>query len=552
MAAGARKFKIVVQKPSGGVTYDLADSAYSIEREALDPIGAEIVEVPAKTEEEFIAAAQDADAVIARNRRITAAIIKGLRNCKVIGLGSVGADTVDVDAATEAGIVVTNVPDVFIDEVADHTMAMFLAAHRRLRLMHQLTVDAKWTEGRPYFKDIPRLYGQTIGLISFGNVAKAVARRCHAFGLHVISYDPYLAELEMTAVGVEPVTSLLELCGRADFLSMHAPLNSETHHMMSDKQFKAMKKSAIFINNGRGPTVDEKALIEALKQRDIAGAALDVFEQEPPAADHPLFSCPNFIGTPHLGGSTEDAQQNVATIVCEAMVDYLTTGTVRNAVNVPSVSGEVLERLGPFLRLCEKMGALSGQLALEGQTSTAPEQIEIAYAGEVAEQPTAPLTAAVLKGVLGTFLAEPVNEVSAPALAKERGLSVTESKSNETPDFASLVTVRLRAKPGITEVAGTIIGKREPRIVRVNEFEVEAAPQGTLLVMVNQDKPGVIGNVGRTLGEAQVNIAQFALARVAETGRALALVNVDGTASPETLEKLRKLPHVLEVRQVVL
>src|SRR2546425_513891 len=266
----------------------------------------------------------------------------------------------------------------------------------------------------------------------------------------------------------------------------------------------------------------------------------------------PLLSCPNFIGTPHLGGSTEDAQQNVATIVCEAMVDYLTTGTIRNAVNVPSVSGEVLERLGPFLRLCEKMGALSGQLALEGQTSTAPEQIEIAYAGEVAEEPTAPLTAAVLKGVLGTFLAEPVNEVSAPALAKERGLSVTQSRSNETPDFASLVTVRLRSKPGMTEVAGTIIGKREPRIVRVNEFEVEAAPQGTLLVMVNHDKPGVIGNVGRTLGEAQVNIAQFALARVAETGRALALVNIDGTATPDTLEKLRKLPHVLEVRQVVL
>ena len=232
MPADKKKFKVVVQRPAGGMSFDPAEGAYAIEREALDPIGAEIVELPAKTEDEFIALAQDADAVIARNRRITAAIIKGLKSCKVIGLGSVGADTVDVDAATEAGIVVTNVPDVFIDEVADHTMAMFLAAHRRLRLMHQLTVDAKWAEGRPYFKDIPRLYGQTIGLISFGNVAKAVARRCHAFGLHVISYDPYLAELEMTAVGVEPVTSLIELCQRSDFLSMHAPLNSETHHMM--------------------------------------------------------------------------------------------------------------------------------------------------------------------------------------------------------------------------------------------------------------------------------------------------------------------------------
>src|SRR5438876_10235731 len=202
MPAGQGKFKVVVQKPAGGITYDLADSTYSIEREALDPIGAEIVEVPAKTEEEFIAAAKDADAVIARNRRITAAIIKGLRNCKVIGLGSVGADTVDVDAATEAGIVVTNVPDVFIDEVADHTMAMFLAAHRRLRTMHQLTVDGRWREGRPSFNEIPRLYGQTLGLISFGYVAKAVARGCHAFGLDVISFVPCGAELELIAVGV--------------------------------------------------------------------------------------------------------------------------------------------------------------------------------------------------------------------------------------------------------------------------------------------------------------------------------------------------------------
>ncbi len=348
MPAGKGKFKVVVQQPSGGITYDLADGAYAIEREALDPIGAEIVEVPAKTEEEFIAAAQDADAVIARNRRITAAIIKGLKRCKVIGLGSVGADTVDVDAATEAGIVVTNVPDVFIDEVADHTMAMFLAAHRRLRLMHQLTVDAKWTEGRPYFKDIPRLYGQTLGLISFGNVAKAVARRSHAFGLRVIAYDPYLAELEMTAVGVEPVTSLIELCQRSDFLSMHAPLNAETRHMMGEAQFKAMKKSAIFINNGRGPTVDEKALIEALKQKWIAGAALDVFEQEPVDPLNQLLHMDNVIVTPHIASATARMAPETRRRLGREIATVLQGKWPRSAVNPGVLPKTSLIRWQPY------------------------------------------------------------------------------------------------------------------------------------------------------------------------------------------------------------
>ena len=296
------KFKVVIQKPAPGTSN--YEGPYAIEREALDPIGAEIVEVDAKTEAEFIAAAGDADAVIARNRRISAAIIRGLKNCKVIGLSSVGADTVDVDAATEAGIVVTNVPDVFIDEVADHTMAMFLAAHRRLRQMHQLTVEGRWREGRPSFNEIPRLYGQTMGLISFGNVAKAVARRCHAFGLHVIAYDPFVSELDMTSVGVEPVTSLIELLKRSDFVSMHAPLNTETQHMMSTRECKAMMRTALFSTNGRGPTVDEVALTEALEEGLIAGAALDVFEQEPVDTSNRLLKMDNVIVTPHIASAT--------------------------------------------------------------------------------------------------------------------------------------------------------------------------------------------------------------------------------------------------------
>jgi len=348
MTAGKRTYKVVVQKPGGGITYDLADQAYAMEREALDPIGAEIVEVDARSEAEFIEAARDADALIARNRRITAPIIRGLERCKVIGLGSVGADTVDVDAATEAGIVVTNVPDVFIDEVADHTMAMFLAAHRRLRLMHQLTVEGRWTEGRPYFKDIPRLYGQTIGLISFGNVAKAVARRCPAFGLRVIAYDPYVAELEMTSVGVEPVTSLIELLGRSDFVSLHAPLNAETRHMMGEREFRAMKRTAIFINNGRGPCVDEQALAGALERGDLAGAALDVFEQEPVDVKNPLLKMDNVLVTPHIASATARMAPETRRRLGREIATVLQGKWPRSAVNPGVLPRTSLVRWQPY------------------------------------------------------------------------------------------------------------------------------------------------------------------------------------------------------------
>ncbi|MEX0926097.1 MAG: C-terminal binding protein [Dehalococcoidia bacterium] len=342
-----RKFKVAVQKQEG-MSFDLADGKYSIEREALDPIGAEIIEIPAKTEDEFIEAARDADAVIARGRRISARIIGGLDKCVVIGLGSVGADTVDVDAATEAGIVVTNVPDVFIDEVADHTMAMFLAAHRRLKEMDKLTVEGRWNEGRPSFASIPRLWGQTIGLISYGNVAKAVARRCHVFGLRVIAYDPFVSELEMTASNVEPITSIYELLERSDFVSMHAPLNSDTRHMMSTKEFAAMKKTALFINNGRGPTVDEAALIKAMESGQIAGAALDVFETEPVDTENPLLHMDNVIVTPHIASATSRMAPETRRRLGRELATVLTGRWPRSAVNPSVLSKTKLERWQPF------------------------------------------------------------------------------------------------------------------------------------------------------------------------------------------------------------
>ncbi len=299
-----RNYTVMVQGQSGS-THEGTEARYALEREALDPIGAEIVEVSAQSDEEFIEAARDdADALIARGRYLNRHIISSLNKCVVIGLGSVGADPVDVEAATDHDIVVTNVPDLFIDEVADHTMMLLLAAHRRLLLMHQMTRDGRWREGRPYHDDIPRMWGCTIGLISFGNVARAVARRCHVFGLRVIAYDPFVGELEMTKANVEPVTSLFELLERSDFVSMHAPHTAQTHHMLSDEHFARMKTSALFINNGRGKTVDEEALIRALQSKAIAGAALDVFEQEPVSTDNPLLHMDNVACTPHMASAS--------------------------------------------------------------------------------------------------------------------------------------------------------------------------------------------------------------------------------------------------------
>jgi len=340
-------FKVVTQKPAG-VTFDLADGQYTLERESLDPIGAEIITIDASTEEEFITQAKDADAIIARGRKISKEIIDSLENCKVISLGSVGADTVDVVAATNKGIPVTNVPDTFIEEVADHTMMLLLASFRRLNTMDQMVRENRWSEGRPLLSEFPRLWGQTIGFISFGHVAKAVARRAQAFGLHMIAFDPYIEELVMTDYGVEPISNLEEMLSKSDFVSMHAPSTQEVHHLMSETQFKAMKPTALFINNGRGPTVDEAALIKALEQGWIAGAGLDVFEQEPPDPENPLLHMSNVILTPHVASASQRMAPETRRRVGKEISLVLTGRWPKSCVNPSVLAGTDLKRWQPY------------------------------------------------------------------------------------------------------------------------------------------------------------------------------------------------------------
>jgi D-3-phosphoglycerate dehydrogenase len=338
------KFKIVTPV---GASYSIAGVGYKLEMEALTPLDAEIIEIPAGTEDEFARAARDADALYAKGRRITKRMIDGLERCRVIALGSVGVDSVEVDAATARGIPVTNVPDTFIEEVADHTMMLILATYRRLTTMDRFVRDGRWTEGRPLLSQWPRLMGQTLGFVAFGHVARAVAVRARAFGVHMLAYDPYVEELVVSRYGVEPV-SLSELLQRSDIVSMHAPSTPDAHHLLTEHHFRSMKPEAIFVNTGRGPTVDEAALIRALREGWIAAAGLDVLEQEPVAPTNPLLKMENVILTPHVASASARFDPVRKRRVGEEIALVLSGRWPRSCVNPSVLEKSGLRRWQPY------------------------------------------------------------------------------------------------------------------------------------------------------------------------------------------------------------
>ena len=340
------QFKVLAQKPPPG-TVDGSGGDFRLEMEALGPVGAEVVEVDAQTEAEFIEAVRDADAIISRWRRITKPIIDHADNCKVIGLRSVGADSVDVEAATAKGIPVTNVPDTFIEEVADHTMMMILATYRRLTIEDRMVREGRWGEGRPLLSQFPRLWGQTLGFVSFGHVARAVAVRAKAFGVHMLAYDPYIEELTITHYGVEPV-GLTELLQRSDIVTMHAPETAETIKMLGEEHFRQMKPSALFINNGRGPTVNEAALIQALQDGWIAAAGLDVLEKEPPEPDNPLLQMDNVILTPHVASASSRMTPESRRRMGQEIALVLSGRWPRTCVNPSVLERSNLRRWQPY------------------------------------------------------------------------------------------------------------------------------------------------------------------------------------------------------------
>jgi D-3-phosphoglycerate dehydrogenase len=463
-------------------------------------------------------------------------VIAAAKNMKVIGRAGIGVDNVDIPAATAAGIVVMNTPFGNSITTAEHAIAMMFALARQLPAADASTQAGKWEKNR--FMGV-ELYGKTLGLIGAGNIGGIVADRANGLKMHVVAYDPFLSPERAIEIGVEKV-ELDELLKRADIITLHTPLTEKTKNILSAANLKKTKKGVMIVNCARGGLVDEAALRQLLDEGHVGGAAFDVFVQEP-AKENPLFGAPNFIATPHLGASTNEAQENVALQVAEQMSDYLLTGAVTNALNSPSVTAEEAPRLKPFVALAEKLGALAGQMVDYGIKG-----IDIAYEGQVASLNTKPMTAAALAGIMRPMLAE-VNMVSAPAIAKERGISVSESKQEDSPIYESLMRIVIETEKGRRGFAGSVLAGA-PRIVEVKGMDLDAPFSPRMLYVNNADKPGFIGALGNLLAEAGVNIATFNLGRVTVGQDAIAMVGVDQDASQDLLKKIQDLPHVKEAR----
>lgn len=498
---------------------------------------------PGLSPEELIKIIPEYDAIVVRSEtKLSSKIIQAADRLKVIGRAGIGLDNVDVAAATKKGIVVMNTPQENAIAAAEHTIAMMLSVSRKIPQATASLRAGKWEKKR--FMGV-ELYNKVFGIVGIGVIGSIVADRAKALKMKVIAFDPYISKDVAQKKGIDLV-SLDELLERAHFISVHTPLTDETRNLINRNSFRKVKHGVIIINCARGGIINEKDLYDAIKEGKVAGAALDVFEKEP-AAGNPLFELEEVIATPHLGASTGEAQENVSIAIAQQIIDFLLLGEAKNAVNLPVVSPDVLPFMAPFLLLGERMASLLAQISKH-----AIEEVLIEYQGEVAENGIKPLTISILKGLLTPFMGETVNFVNAPVIAKERGIKVTESTQAKAEDFTSLIVITTRSKVEENSVAGTLFGKKELRIVRLNGFFIEAIPEGHLLVINNYDKPGVIGNIGEKLGKRGINIAHMQLGRNRLGGNAISMLQVDTALPANVLEEVLKLPNIVSVRQVEL
>jgi len=488
--------------------------------------------------EALAAAIGDYDGLAIRSAtKVTPKLIEGAKRLRVIGRAGIGVDNVDVAAASARGIIVMNTPLGNAVTTAEHAISLMMALARQIAAADVSTKAGKWEKSR--FMGV-ELFNKTLGIIGCGNIGSIVADRALGLKMKVIAYDPYLSPERAVEVGVEKV-ELDELLRRADFISLHTPLTDKTRDLIDEKALAKTKPGVRVINCARGGLIVEQALVAALASGHVAGAALDVFETEP-MRESPLFGIENVICTPHLGASTAEAQENVAIQIAQQMSDYLTSGAVSNALNMPSITAEEAPRIKPFIALVDQLGSFAGQL-----TESAIRAVTVEYAGEVAEMNTRALTSALLAGLMRPLLGD-VNMVSAPVMARERGMKVDEVRQTHRGTYESYVRVTVRTERQERSVAGTVFSDGKPRIIQIKGINMEAELGAHMLYVTNADKPGFIGALGTTLGDAGVNIATFHLGRQDRGGDAIALIEIDEAIPAPVLAAVQRLPHVRQAK----
>lgn len=534
----AQKFKILIAGnndpiSSKGIDLLKAEPSFSVE-----------VNMNLKAEEAMIEASRDAHAIIVRSgAKVTSKVIDAAPNLKVVGRAGVGVDNIDVPVASKHGVVVMNTPGGNTISTAEQAFTLMMALSRKTPQAHATIVDGKWD--RKSFQGT-EVYGKTLVVLGMGRIGAEFAKRAKAFGMRVVAYDPYLSKNRAESLGVELCEDLDAAIVQADYITMHMPLTPETKHMIGAKRLASLKKSCRIINCARGGLIDDAALAEALTNGTIAGAALDVFEVEPPPADYPLLSAPNTVFTPHLGASTEEAQENVGIEIAEVIKAHLLQGTVVNAVNMPNVDPKTLADLGPFLKFGELLGRLVSQYA-PGRSNS----VTISYSGKVGTGDTTLISRAVLKGFLERAVGpEQVNYINAIGVAEGLGLRFSESRVPDASEFTDLIEVHATNGEETASIAGTFFAG-EPRIVKVNGRHIETRPEGTLLLIENIDRPGMIAAYSTILGKHKINIADMSLSRNKEGGTALTLLTLDSTPSAEVKAELESIEGISRVHSVV-
>lgn len=519
------------------VTDPLNDHGIRLLMEAED---VSVVKKTGLSEEALIEEIPDYHALLVRSQtKVTERVFDAAKNLKVVGRAGVGVDNIDMPAATQRGVVVLNAPDGNTISTAEHTFAMMMALARHIPQAYRSLKNGQWE--RKSFLGI-ELHHKTLGVIGMGRIGTEVAKRAKAFGMTVLSYDPFLTATRAKRLGVQKI-ELDNLIAESDFITVHTPLMKETRHLLSHSEFAAMKDGVRILNCARGGIIDEDALLAALDSGKVAGAALDVFEDEPPT-DNPLLNHPHVVVTPHLGASTREAQENVALDVSQEVLHVLRDEPFKNAVNLPSIPAEVQERIAPYQELAEKLGKFVVQL-----TRHAVENLTISYAGDLNEFDTSPLTRFILKGVLSHFVTD-VNYVNAMALAKERGLEVTEKRTSANRAFTNLITVRIQTAHDERSVAGTLVNGFGARIVKVDDYSIDLQPNDHLLYVKHLDRPGVIGRVGTILGNHDVNIATMLVGRSQAGGRAIMILTVDKPVTAQIISKLNELDEIRSVTEI--